>query len=181
MYIKLCMYTYIKYLNLYYTPGCFSLGSYNQQMLISRINSIISVQKHFLEASPWIWSTFQPIKRTIWSCPVLPKQLVICRFLRFHRRRHLVVSTCCFTWTGTGWIEFPTEWNLCKRARARGGGAWAWLAHGLQCLCDGRACCPVRLLFLEVSAAPITVVVSTRCSCVLVRVGLKFSLNENSI
>ena len=36
---------------------------------------------------------------------------------------HVVVSSCCFTWTGTGWIEFPTEWNLCKRARARGGGA----------------------------------------------------------
>ena len=61
------------------------------------------------------------VRRT--CCPSLPKQLVICGFLRFHWRRHLVVSTCCFTWTGTGWIEFPTEWNLCKRVRARGGGA----------------------------------------------------------
>ena len=56
-------------------------------------------------------------------CPVVPKQLVICRFLRFHRRR----SRCCFKsllhWTGTGWFEFPTEWNLCKRVRARSGGA----------------------------------------------------------
>ena len=76
-------------------------------------------------------------------CLSLPKQLVICGFLRFHRRR----SRCCFKsllhWTGTGWFEFPTEWNLCKRARARSGGAWACLAHGLQCLRDGRACCPV--------------------------------------
>ena len=34
---------------------------------------------------------------------------------------------CCFKsllhWTGTGWFEFPTEWNLRKRVRARGGGA----------------------------------------------------------
>ena len=56
-------------------------------------------------------------------CPVLPKQLVICRFLRFHRRRHVVVTSPLFHWTGTDWIEFPTEWNLCKRVRARGGGA----------------------------------------------------------
>ena len=33
-----------------------------------------------------------------------------------------------------------------KRVRARGGGAWACLAHGMQCLCDGRACCPARAL-----------------------------------
>ena len=38
-------------------------------------------------------------------CPVVPKQLVICRFLRFQRRR----SRCCFNsmfhWTGTGCFE----------------------------------------------------------------------------
>ena len=76
-------------------------------------------------------------------CPVLPKQLVICRFLWFQRRR----SCCCFNllfhWTGTGWIECSTEWKPCKHARARGGGACACLAHALQCLCDGRTCCPV--------------------------------------
>ena len=76
-------------------------------------------------------------------CPSLPKQLVICRFLRFHRRRHVVVTSPLFHWTGTGWIEFPTEWKPCKRVRARGGGAWGCLAHALQCLYDGRACCPV--------------------------------------
>ena len=56
-------------------------------------------------------------------CPVVPKQLVICRFLRFHRRR----SRCCFKLlfhcTGTGWFEFPTKWNLCQQVRARSGGA----------------------------------------------------------
>ena len=56
-------------------------------------------------------------------------------------------SRCCFKWlfhwTGPGLFEIPTEWNLCKRVRARGGGACACLAHALQCLRDGRACCPV--------------------------------------
>ena len=61
-------------------------------------------------------------------------------FLRFHRHRHLVVSTRCFTGTGTGWCENSTRWKSCKRVRAPMYGAWACLAHGLQCLCDGRAC-----------------------------------------
>ena len=52
-----------------------------------------------------------------------PKQLVICRFLRFHRRRHVGVFKLLLNWTGRCWFEFPTEWNLCKRVRARGGGA----------------------------------------------------------
>ena len=56
-------------------------------------------------------------------CPSLPKQLVICRFLRFHRGRHHCCFNSLFTGTGTGWIESPTEWNLYKRVRARGGGA----------------------------------------------------------
>ena len=76
-------------------------------------------------------------------CPSLPKQLVICRFLRFHGRRHVVVSSRCCTGTGTGWIEFPTEWNLHQQVRARGDDACARIAHGLQCLRDRRACCPV--------------------------------------
>ena len=73
-------------------------------------------------------------------CPALPKQLVICRFLRFHRWR------CCFNslfvWTGTGWIEISTTWKPCKRARARSGGAWAWLAHLLLCLFIVQTFCP---------------------------------------
>ena len=97
-------------------------------------------------------------------------------------------SRCCFKslsmWTGTGWIEFPTEWILHKRARARSGAQCACLAHGLQCLRDRRACCsslPKQLVicgFLRFQRRR-HVVVSSRCSCVLVRVVLKFSLNGN--
>jgi hypothetical protein len=71
-------------------------------------------------------------------------------FLRFHRRRHPVVSTRCFTGKGTGWCENSTRWKSCKRVQSRGGGAWACLAHGLQCLCDGRACCPLHALQLVI-------------------------------
>ena len=63
-------------------------------------------------------------------------------------------SPCCFNslfhWTGTGWCENSTRWESRKRARARGSGAWACLAHGLQCLCDGRACCPARAMQLVI-------------------------------
>jgi hypothetical protein len=34
--------------------------------------------------------------------------------------------------------------------RSRGDGAWACMAHALQCLCDGRACCPPRALQLVI-------------------------------
>ena len=90
-----------------------------------------------------------------------------------------------FMCTGTGWFEILTEWKPCKRVRARTYVSCACMAHGLQCLCDGRACCPVRpkqlviCRFLRFQRRR-HVVVSTRCSCVLVRVGLNFSLNGNS-
>ena len=71
-------------------------------------------------------------------------------FWRFHRHRHHVVSTRCFTGTGTGRCENSTRWKSCKQVQTRGGGAWACLAHGLQCLCDERACCPVRALQLVI-------------------------------
>ena len=76
---------------------------------------------------------------------VLPRPCPATRnllFWRFHRHRHPVVSSCCFTWNGTGWCENSTRWKSCKWVRARGSGEWACLAHALQCLCDGRACCP---------------------------------------
>jgi hypothetical protein len=60
-------------------------------------------------------------------------------------------------WDGTGWCENSTRRKPCTPARARGRGAWACLAHGLQCLCDGRACCPplfMQRFALEVSPAP---------------------------
>ena len=117
-------------------------------------------------------------------CPVVPKQLVICRFLRFHRRR----SRCCFSWllhwTGTCWCEFPTKWNLCKRVRARSGGAWTCLAHALECLRDRRACCPARTKqlvicrVLVVSAAPVTLLFQLVVTLEMVLDGLKFPLDE---
>jgi hypothetical protein len=68
-------------------------------------------------------------------------------FWRFHRHRHPVVSSCCYS---TGWCENSTRWKSCKRVRTRGDGAWARLAHALQCLCDGRACCPARAMQLVI-------------------------------
>ena len=93
---------------------------------------------------------------------------------------------CCFNslfrWTGTGGFKFPTKWKPCKRVRARTYVSCACMAHGLQCLCDGRACCPVlpkQLVicrFLRFHRRR-HVVVSTRCFTGLVRVGLNFPLN----
>ena len=83
-------------------------------------------------------------------CPARALQLVICVFLRSHRHRHPVVSTRNFHWDGTGWCENSTRWKTCKQVHARGGGAWACLAHALQCLCDRRACCPARALQLVI-------------------------------
>ena len=71
-------------------------------------------------------------------------------FWRFHRRRHPVVSSCCFTGNGTGWCENSTRWKSCKHVRARVCGAWACLAHALQCLCDGCAFCPAHALQLVI-------------------------------
>ena len=63
-------------------------------------------------------------------------------------------SHCCFNslfhWTGTGWCENSTRWKSCKPVQPRGSGACACLAHALQCLCDGRACCPARALQLVI-------------------------------
>jgi len=38
--------------------------------------------------------------------------------------------------------------NIC--IRARGGDAWACLEPALQCLCDGRACCPALAMQLVI-------------------------------
>jgi hypothetical protein len=63
-------------------------------------------------------------------------------------------SPCCFNslyhWTGTGWCKISTRWKSCIPVRARDRGAWACLAHALQCLCDGCACCPARALQLVI-------------------------------
>ena len=69
-------------------------------------------------------------------------QLVICRsfevFTGVHWKRYV------------GWCENSTRWKSCKQRQARGRGAWTCLAHGLQCLCDGRACCPARAMQLVI-------------------------------
>ena len=67
--------------------------------------------------------------------------------------------------------------------QTRGRGAWACLAHALQCLCDERACCPPRALqrnlsFLRSHRHRHTVV-STCCFTGMARVGVKIPLNRN--
>ena len=66
------------------------------------------------------------------------KNLLLLSFFNFNFRCHPVVSTRNFYWDGTGWCENSTRWKTCKQVRALGRGAWACLAHALQCLCDGR-------------------------------------------
>ena len=97
-------------------------------------------------------------------------------------------APCCFNWLfhwdSTGWCENSTRWKSCKHVQARGGGAWACLAHALQCLCDGCACCPARALQLVICRFlrfhrhrhPI---VSTRCFTGIVRVGVKIPQDGN--
>ena len=105
-------------------------------------------------------------------------------FLRFHRRRHPVVSTCCFTGTDTGWCENSTRWKSCKRERARGRGACTCLAHALQCLCDGRACCPARAPQLVICRSggftgTVTLLFQLVVSLETVRVGVKIPQDGN--
>jgi hypothetical protein len=64
---------------------------------------------------------------------VAPPSLCNLSFLRFHRHRHTVVSTCCFTGNGTGWCENSTLWKLHKRVRAHGRVAPACLWHCKVC------------------------------------------------
>ena len=97
-------------------------------------------------------------------------------------------SPCCFNslfqWDGTGWCENSTRWKSCKHVQPRGGGAWACLAHALQCLCDGRACCPARALQLVIcvflrSHRHRHPVVSSCCFTGMVRVGVKIPQDGN--
>ena len=97
-------------------------------------------------------------------------------------------SPCCFNswyhWDGTGWCENSTRWKSCKRVRARDRGAWACLAHALQYLCDGRACCPARAMQLVICRFlrfhwRRHLVVSTCGSLETVRVGVKIPQDGN--
>ena len=98
----------------------------------------------------WLAQSLQCLCDGRACCPTRAMQLVICVFLRFHRHRHPVVSNRNFYWDGWGWYKNSTRWKSCKRVRARGRGAWPCLAHALQCLCDGRACCPARAMQLVI-------------------------------
>ena len=74
--------------------------------------------------------------------------------------------------------------EIAQTSTGRGRGAWACLAHALQCLCDGRACCPARALQLVIcvflrSHRHRHPVVSTRCVTGMVRVGVKIPLIGN--
>jgi hypothetical protein len=99
-------------------------------------------------------------------------------------------SHCCFhllfLWDGTGRCENSTRWKSCKRVRVRahGCGARRCLAHALQCLCDGRACCPA--LFVQLVICRLLrfhrhrhTVVSTWCFSGMVRVGVKIPQDGN--
>ena len=68
--------------------------------------------------------------------------------------------------------------------KARGRGAWASLAHGLQCLCDGRACCPPRAMQLVICRSwGFTVTVTLLLQLVIftgkARVGVKIPQDGN--
>ena len=137
----------------------------------------------------------QTSTRTWWWCVSMSGA----RFAVFVRRARVLPSPCCatrnlsflrcspapsqccfnwlFHWTGTGWCENSTRWKSCKQLQTRGGGAWACLAQGLQCLCDERACCPALLKQLVICrSCGVTgarrVVVSTGCFTGVVRDGL---------
>ena len=106
-------------------------------------------------------------------------------FLRFHQHRHPVVSTRNFYWDSTGWCENSTRWKSYKHARARMCGARACLARGLQCLCDGRACCPPRAMQLVICwfwrcfTGTVTLLFQLGVSVEMVRVGVKIPQDGN--
>ena len=83
-----------------------------------------------------------------------------------------------------GVFENSTRWKSCKRVQIRGRGAWACLAHALQCLCDGCALlpspCPAtrNLCVLEVSPAPAPCCFNS-LSTGTVRVGVKIPQDGN--
>jgi hypothetical protein len=64
-------------------------------------------------------------------------QLVICRSRGFAGIVTLLFQLVVHL-DSPGWCENSTRLKSCKPVWTRSYGAWAWLAHGLQCLCDGR-------------------------------------------
>ena len=76
-------------------------------------------------------------------CPSLLKQLVILSFFEGTHRHRNVLFQLDVHWNVPGWYECSTENKPRKQVCARASVSWTCLAHGLQCLRDGRACCPV--------------------------------------
>ena len=128
------------------------------------------------------------------------------RFAVFVRQAHVLPSPCpatrnlsflrCFTgtvtllfqlvvhWDSTGWRENSTRWKSCKPVRTRGRGAWASLAHNLQCLCGGRACLLALALQLVICRSggftgAVTLLFQLVVSLEMVRVGVKIPQDGN--
>ena len=105
-------------------------------------------------------------------------------FLRFHRRRHTVVSTCCFTGNGTGWCENSTRWKSWQTRTS----TWRWcmsISGAMFAVFVRRARvlptpCPAtrNLSFLRFHRRRHPVV-STRCFSGMVRVGVKIPQEGN--
>ena len=104
-------------------------------------------------------------------------------FLRFHRRRHPVVSTRCFTGMVRVGVKIPQDGN-----RANGTGTWPWCMS----MFGARFAVFVRRARVLPSPCPATrnlsflrfhrrrhPVVSTRCFTGMVRVGVKIPQDGN--
>ena len=81
-------------------------------------------------------------------------------------------------------VQIPQDGNRANRYGTRGRGARACLAHGLQCLCDGRACCPPRALQLVICRSggftgTVTLLFQLVIFTGMVRVGVKIPQDGN--
>ena len=115
-------------------------------------------------------------------CPPRALQLVICWFWRFHRHRHPVVSTRCFTWSWYGLVRKFHNMEIVQT----GTGTWPWYMS----MFGARFAVFVRRVSVLTSPCPATrnlsfwrfhrrPVVSTRCATGMVRVGVKIPQDGN--
>ena len=134
------------------------------------------------------WKLYKRVRsrgRGTWACLAHALQcLCDLSLVMLFGHRHPVVSTRNFYWDGTGWCENSTRWKLWKRVQSRGHGAWACLAHALQCLCDGRACCPPRALQLVICRSwgvtgTVTLLLQLVIFTGMARVGVKIPQDGN--
>ena len=111
-------------------------------------------------------------------------QLVICRLLRFHRRRHPVVSSCCFTGLVRVGVKIPLHENCSNEY----GHVAVVHEHVCRTLCSvcatGAGVAQARAMQLVICRFLMfhrrrDPVVSTRCFTGLVRVGVKIPQDGN--